>query len=263
MLVFEVFCLSLAVRCEGCLQALAVIRMDTGKPALDAVVEFVLMTAEHGFPARRKIDVVCASIPIPQPVVRSPHSQRVSLFAVPEGLFGLLACQLGMNAGKSNREINGFGDVVVGPQTQRRDNVLALILGTHHDDGELCRGVGLADHFEHCDAIEYGHHDVEQDKIKPVLPKQSQGLVATRRRGGRIAMTFEAAAQQIAVIFVVIHDQERTKRRDHMEALLSVKTLPFTVRSSSVHQRVLLASGTAFRPSLRVYLSAIPCRNFS
>src|SRR5262249_37730976 len=89
-------------------------------------------------------------------------------------------------------------------------------------------------HFEHCDTVEYGHHDVEQDEIKRVLPQQVQGLLAARRSGGRIAMMCEAAAQQIAVIFVVIHDQEHTQSRYHREALLSVKTLPFTVCSPLV-----------------------------
>ena len=67
-----------------------------------------LLTTQHLFPAQGKIHVVRAQIPIPQPIIRPPHGQRVSFFALAQGLFGLLTRQLGMNAGKDDGKSMGF-----------------------------------------------------------------------------------------------------------------------------------------------------------
>ena len=64
---------------------------ERGKPLLNAVLDVALLTTKHFFPAGGKINLVRAQIPIPQPIVRPPHGQRVPLFAVAQSLFGLLA----------------------------------------------------------------------------------------------------------------------------------------------------------------------------
>ena len=117
MLVFEMCGLSREVHLERCLQPLAVLRMDTGQPHLEAVLDVALLTTQHLFPAGGKKHVVRAQIPIPQSVLRPTHGQGIPLFALAQGLFGLLTRQLGINAGKDDGEIDGFRHVVIGSQT--------------------------------------------------------------------------------------------------------------------------------------------------
>ena len=66
---------------------------------------------------------------------------------------------------QQDRQVEWLGDVVVGAQFQRFDNVLRLVFGGRHEDRHLHRipqPAGLAQHLE---AVDFRHHDVEKHGV--------------------------------------------------------------------------------------------------
>ena len=56
------------------------------------------------------------------------------LHMVRQGSFGLQSGELALHARRRDGEVDRLGDVVVGPELQRLDDILALDLGGDHDD---------------------------------------------------------------------------------------------------------------------------------
>ncbi len=73
------------------LHALHVVRVDPAHPLYGRAPDLVLLVAEHLLPAGREVHLVGLEVPVPEPVVGTPHSQSVALLALTEGLFGALA----------------------------------------------------------------------------------------------------------------------------------------------------------------------------
>jgi hypothetical protein len=84
-------------------------------------------------------------------------------------VLGALQGQLGLDAREADREVDGLGDVVVGPELQGLDDVVALVLGRGHDDGQVGARLGLTDRAQDVDPRNARHHDVEEDEVEGVL----------------------------------------------------------------------------------------------
>jgi len=85
-------------------------------PRLRIVADFGLAVAQHGLPTSRKIDALCFEVPVPKAIVRAAGGQRITLFALAQGVLGALAVDLRPDAGQRHRKIDRLGDVVVGAQ---------------------------------------------------------------------------------------------------------------------------------------------------
>ena len=67
----------------------------------------------------------------------------------------------------------------------------------------------LVEMLEHLVAIHLGHHDVEQHNVEILLFYEFQRLAAAFRGGEiRISEAFKSACQGIAIVFVIVYDEQ-------------------------------------------------------
>ena len=87
MFAFEMLARSSDVRRNLGLEDLDVIGVHTTEPLVRRRSYFVAGVANHGFPARRIVDVARPEIPIPQSVVGAARSQCIALLTVAKRFF--------------------------------------------------------------------------------------------------------------------------------------------------------------------------------
>ncbi len=61
------------------------------------------------------------------------------------------------------------------------------------------------------EAVQPGHHDVEQHEVRQQRANRSQRLLAVDRLRGLVALAREARLQDLAVIRVVVDDQDQRR----------------------------------------------------
>ncbi len=83
------------------------------------------------------------------------------LIGVGDWLGALESPQEGMHAGEELFHAEGFCEVVIGSAVKAADPVVDLVFRSEHEDGDLV--AMLAQGFAEGEAIELGHHDIEQD----------------------------------------------------------------------------------------------------
>ena len=88
----------------------------------------------------------------------------------------------GLDAGLDLQNIEGLGHVIVRAIFQPQNLVDLLALGGQHDDGHVAV---LADALAYRDAVDFGQHYIQQDKIKMSGKKFGQGFLAV---GGRVRL---------------------------------------------------------------------------
>ncbi len=147
------------------LHAVPVRFMDMLKPFFWLVADFIILTTEHGLPARGEIDHVRRQIPVPKPVVGPPSSQRIAFFALFQFFLGAFVRELRANSSQGDSEIDRLGQIVVGSYAQSLNDVFALVPRRHHDDGHFNCGIHLANLSKGFEAADFGHLDIEQDQI--------------------------------------------------------------------------------------------------
>jgi hypothetical protein len=79
-------------------------------------------------------------------------------------------------------EVDGFGDVVVGPRVEPDDFVLGRVERRLNDDRDEGQGLIALDAPCHLEAVELGEHDVEQNEIRERL-RHASGRALGRARG--------------------------------------------------------------------------------
>ena len=81
--------------------------------------------------------------------------------------------QLGLHPGQHLHGVEGLGDVVVRPHVEAQDLVRVLRLGGEEDH----RHVGHLPELGHGgDAVQLGHHNVQQHQVDVLLGQDGQGL---------------------------------------------------------------------------------------
>ena len=88
------------------------------------------------------------------------------------------AAQDGTDAGRQLVGMERLGDVVVGAEVETLGLVRGGALRREEDDRH---GSPLAELAHDLDAVEIGHHDVEQDDVRPDFLGLSQRLLAAAR----------------------------------------------------------------------------------
>ena len=130
----------------------------------------------------------------------------------PVGFLQRLGCPLEhdmrADAGQQHLQIDGLGDIVVGPLAERVDDVLAFVLGRHHDHGEVGPRLQAAQLLEHLYPVDFGHHDVEQHEVVRPPRNGLQRALAVRRHVHFVTAVHETAGNEVAVILVIVDDQQ-------------------------------------------------------
>ena len=110
----------------------------------------------------------------------------------------------GPNPGQQLAEVEGLDQVIVGADLQALDSVLNLVFGREDDDA----GVLVApDRFRDRQSVQLGHHDVEDDHVRPELADQAKGRLAVRCGLYLEALVLQAEPDEVDDRAFVIHDE--------------------------------------------------------
>ena len=104
--------------------------------------------------------------------------------------------------------VHRLGEVLVGPRLEPGDDVLRFRHRGHQDDR---RERGLLRLFQLAadrDAVELGHHDVEQDQVGLRFMGDREGLLAVAGGDDIVAVGGEAHAQDANIGRIVVGDQD-------------------------------------------------------
>ena len=134
----------------------------------------------------------------------APHAQVRPL----ERAAGALELELGAHPRVNHREVERLGDVVVRAQLEGPDHILVAVARSRHDDRQLGERARAAQLGEHLEAVHPGHHHVEEHEIEGLGGDQRQGGGSVRGDRDRVAAPGQPARQHVAVVLVVVDDQQ-------------------------------------------------------
>ncbi len=132
-----------------------------------------------------------------------------------EGLFlvaQLLFLQGGGDAGPKHDRVEGLGHEVLGPGFDAAHGAFHVVQRRQHDDRNVPQPLVGLDEFEHTEAVQFGHDDVEQDKVIVAFVEGREGGPAVANFGHRVAEFLQAAAQHLTIDHVIIHHEQAGRR---------------------------------------------------
>ena len=94
--------------------------------------------------------------------------------------------------------LEGFGQIFVRARLETGDHVASVGLGGHEDHGHEAVGV-LLELFQHRDAVELRHHDIEQDEVGLELAGARQRGFPVGRRDDLVALRLQPDPQDLQV----------------------------------------------------------------
>jgi hypothetical protein len=196
------------MRVERLLDASDVVSMHPCQPFVEARADLRRPVPQHRFPPRRPVDLARRQVPVPEPVVRAPHREGVAFLALAQAFHGPFVGHVGLDPREGDGEIDRFGDVVVGAETQGFGDVGAIRSGRHHDDRQVDPGVGLAKPCEDVEPAHAGHFDVEQNEVEGAARRERQSLLAVRRELDVVTLLPQAARQRVSIQLVVVDNEQ-------------------------------------------------------
>ena len=190
------------------------LRIGVGARAQDldrhGTIELLVMRPEHDAEAAAS-DPRLEPVPPSEDAPRAGLCRRMGLGVGDRGCGPrcLPGAKMGLDASPGHGVVDGLGHVVVGPEAQRLDDILAVRLGCDHDDRQHCCRPRLADLAQHLDSVHPRHHDVEEDEVHCV-PFQHLERLGPVGRGEDIEPRFlEAFLHQLDVGWQVVDDEDR------------------------------------------------------
>ena len=117
------------------------------------------------------------------------------------------------------RRIERLRQVILGAELDAAHHALHLADRRDHDHRQMPQlGIGLQV-LEHLVPVHLGHHDVEQHQVEFLRPQQFQRLPAViGRREIRVALALQPARERVAIVLVVVDDEQRGLGRAHWTA---------------------------------------------
>lgn len=109
------------------------------------------------------------------------------------------------DAGDEFAGVEGFGHVVVGAEFEADDLVDVVAACGEHDDGDVAFAAKFAEDLE---AIEAGHHDVEDDEGGRGLLEAGDGFAAVGGVFDGIAFFFEVEGVEVADVGFVVDEED-------------------------------------------------------
>jgi hypothetical protein len=135
--------------------------------------------------------------------------------AVPVGEFARLPLHLVMklleaqdrsHARYQRGLIDRLGQIFVGPGLEPRDHIPGIGPGRHQNDGHERQLGILLEPAADLDAVDLGHHYVEQDQIRGPFFRGSERFLSVGRLHELIAVWRKSSAENVAVRLVVVDD---------------------------------------------------------
>ena len=122
-----------------------------------------------------------------------------------------LGAQIGAHARNQRRMLDRLGQILVGAGIQAMHDVLQRGFRGHQDDRHVRQrsiGPNLPGDLE---AIQLGHHHVEEHEVGQQRTNRLQRLLAVDRLRGLVAPARQARLQDLAVVRVVVDDQDERR----------------------------------------------------
>jgi len=112
------------------------------------------------------------------------------------------------HSGHERRLINRFGEILVGTGVESGDDILAVHLRRHQNDGQERKSRVALETAAGLDTVELRHHHVEENEVGTMLLDRSQRLLTVSSLEGLVAMPFQPRHDDIAIRLVVIDDKD-------------------------------------------------------
>ena len=123
-----------------------------------------------------------------------------------------LAAQRRVDAGLEQGRIERLGNVILGAELDRLDDVLQVLGSRDDDDADMAQPRVGAHAAQHLEAVDLRHHDVEQHEIDVLALELVQRLAAVGRLDhALIALALQPTGERIAVVLDVVDDQDQRR----------------------------------------------------
>ena len=104
--------------------------------------------------------------------------------------------------------VERLGEIFVGAGLEPGHHILGVGLGGHQDDRhERQRRIALQPAADF-DAVELGHHHVEQEKVRQMFAGGGQRFLAVGGLQQLVAVHAEARRQNVPIGLVIVYDQD-------------------------------------------------------
>src|SRR5262245_3745184 len=115
-----------------------------------------------------------------------------------------------------DRRIERLWQIVVGAELDALRNLVGVRVGADHDDRNISLIWIALDDFENLVPVQIRHHQIEEDETELFLFDQRNCLVSASRAGDPlVAIGFEHQLQRVAIILIVIDDEDTGEIRCH------------------------------------------------
>jgi len=104
--------------------------------------------------------------------------------------------------------IHRFRQVLIAAGLETRDDILRIRHRRHHDDRSKWEFGVRSQAPAHLEAVELGHHDVEKNKIRNLLPGGRQAFLPVGRGDDLIAFGDQPGLQDLDVRRIVVDDED-------------------------------------------------------
>ena len=119
-----------------------------------------------------------------------------------------LALQAGADPGAQQDRVERLGQVVLGARLDAADHAVGLLQARDHDHRDGVQALVRLEPLEHLEAVEIGHHQIEQDQVELLEREKLERAPAGLGAGHLVAVARQAAKQQVAVAGVVVDHQD-------------------------------------------------------
>ena len=110
--------------------------------------------------------------------------------------------------------VHGFGEVLVGPRLEPGHDVLRVGHRRHEDDRDEHGILPFLEPPADFDAVDFRHHDVEQDQVGRRVPRCGERLLAVGGGDDLVSISRQTRPHDAKIGGVVIGDQD-ARRSPH------------------------------------------------
>ena len=102
-------------------------------------------------------------------------------------------CQRGIKSRAQQRRVEGLGEIVGRTHLYAAKDTLHFIQRGYHDDRYVSLHGVLLHALEHPEAVQLGHHQVQQHDVERLAAEQVQGLPPILRHGDVVALLLSSS----------------------------------------------------------------------
>ena len=118
------------------------------------------------------------------------------------------ALQAGADPRAQQDGIERLRQIVLGARLDAADHAVGLLQTGDHDHRDVVQTLVGLEALEHLEAVQVGHHEIEQNQIELLDLENLQRPAARIRSGHLVTVVAQAAEQQVAVAGIVVDHQD-------------------------------------------------------